>query len=179
MHPHPKDGSFPCPITNVTSMAWCPSGWVPSPKPPPGVPCPGGPPCVFANTSYATGGTWLFDIEADSTETFDLSGQHPELVEQLRARLDNFVNLSVPQDRGSTDPNSDPSRFGGVWTPWLGDTNPAKCAWPAAGPPGPPAQTCGGDGAVGDAELHVYNNTKGKIGCAFSCRRAMRSSTGL
>ena len=189
--PHPKDGSFPYPITNVTSMAWCPSGWVPPPesgampKPPPGVPCPGGPPCVFANTSYATGGTWLFDIEADPTETTDLSGQHPEVVAQLRARLDYFVNLSIPQDHGSFDPNSNPSRFGGVWTPWLGDSNPAKCAWPPPppppgppgppgpppgppGPPGPPAQTCGGDGAVGDAELHVYNNSKGKIGCAFS-----------
>ena len=164
---------FPYAITNVTSMAWCPSGWVPPPesgavpKPPPGVPCPRGPPCVFPNTSYETGGLWLFDIEADPTETTDLREQLPEVVKQLLGRLDYFVNLSIPQDRGIHDPNSDPSHFGGVWTPWLGNPNPAKCAWPPP-PPGPPPQTCGGDRAVGDAELRVYNNSKGKVGCAMT-----------
>ena len=50
--------------------------------------------------------------------------QLPEVVKQLLGRLDYFVNLSIPQDRGIHDPNSDPSHFGGVWTPWLGNPNP-------------------------------------------------------
>lgn len=164
-------------ISNETSMAWCPSGWVPppetgtAPRPPPEVLCPAVP-CVFPNTTYETGGLWLFDIDADPTEQHDLSTRYPEVLSQLTARLNYFINLSIPQDRSTNDPRSDPEHFGGVWTPWAGDPNPASCSKPPPPPPPPPPPLppsptpCGGDGSVGDAELNIFNST-GKLGCQF------------
>eukprot|EP00912_Choanoflagellata_sp_UC4_P000705 UC4_evm2s436 len=112
-------------------MAWCPSGWVAPPesgvlpKPPLDVKCQNVP-CIFPNTTYEFGGVYLFDIEADVN-----------VVDRLRNRLNYYINLSIPQDRGTIDPASNPKNFGGVWTPWIGDKDPAACDAPKPSPSPP------------------------------------------
>ena len=43
---------------------------------------------------------WLFDLEKDPTETTDLSKDHPEIVEQLRQRLNVHRQNSVTPYQG-------------------------------------------------------------------------------
>lgn len=87
---HVEGNTIPVPITNATSQAFCPNGWVPppeggaDPRPPPDVDCPSLPCQWPTNTTYTNGsGLWLFDIEADETETTDLAAKYPEVVQQL------------------------------------------------------------------------------------------------
>jgi len=99
---------------------------------------------------------FLFDVEADPTETTDLAAAHPDMVAQLMERLMVYVNKSIPQQNFPKDPHSDPAQHGGVWTPWVGDPNPAHCqAVPV--PPPPPPVPCGGDGSEGDAEFSILS----------------------
>lgn len=155
--PHPG-ATFPYSITNATSPAFCPNGWVPPPEsgqlpvPPGGIGCEGTP-CYFPNTRYTSGNaTLLFDIEADPTELHDLSMLLPSVLASLMQRLMDFVAESIPQDQSRTDPNSNPARFDGVWTPWVGDPDPTHCA----APPSPPPVPCGPDGAEGDTDGVVF-----------------------
>lgn len=163
---HVSPTTFPYRITNATSPAFCPNGWVPPPesgnpvRPPPDVSCPppAGSPCYFPNTSYTDGsGVFLYNISNDPTEETNLAAQLPTVVKDLLDQLMVFVNKSIPQDHGGKDPRSDPATHGGVWTPWIGDPNPANCqAVPA--PPVPPPRPCGGDGSEGDGLVVVYGN---------------------
>jgi hypothetical protein len=107
-------------------------------------------PCQFPNSSYITESrVQLFDVYADPNERNDLSQQQPAVRRQLLERLQFYVNKSIPQDHGTKDNRSDPANFGGVWTPWEGDPDPAHCAHP----PVPPHPPCGGDGEIGDGSL--------------------------
>eukprot|EP01043_Picozoa_sp_COSAG02_P005978 COSAG02_NODE_166_length_31947_cov_34.168617_11_plen_392_part_00 len=127
---------YPYNISVETSAAVCKNGWVPAPEsgklpePPPEVDCPAVP-CSFPNSSYAsTSNILLFDLEADPSERNDLSKLQPALRQTLLARLQLFVDKNITQEKGRPDPASDPKNFGGVWTPWVGDPNPARCAKP-------------------------------------------------
>ena len=53
-------------------------------------------------------GVFLFNIDADPTEKNDLSSARPDIVQQLMARLNFFVNKSIYQERGANDPASNP-----------------------------------------------------------------------
>lgn len=169
-HFSPRPGAtFPYSITNATSPAFCPNGWVPPPEggqlpvPPGGVGCEGTP-CYFPNTPYTSGNaTLLFDIEADPTEQHDLSTALPAVLDSLMHRLMEFVAETIPQDHSRTDPNSNPAHFHGVWTPWVGDPDPSHCA----APPPPPPVPCGPDGAAGDTDGVVL-----RVGGGHSCSSA-------
>ena len=162
-HPEPSTMSIPYTITNATSPPFCVNGWVPPPESggmpilPPGVQCLAptassaaavapSVPCVFdSNNSYCNGqGIFLFDIETDPTEHFDLAAKYPEVVRQLMDRLDVFVNQSIYQENGAVDPASNPKYFNNVWTPWVGNPDPAACA----APPKPPVPPCNGEGNI-------------------------------
>ena len=53
---------------------------------------------------------------------------------QLLDRLAVYVDQKIPQYNAGMDSASNPVRFGGVWTPWKGDPNPANCAAPPLPP---------------------------------------------
>lgn len=69
-----RDGNshngIPLPVSESTSPPFCPNGWAPPPEsnkplqPPPNTvpPCTGIP-CEFNQSSFVTGGTFLFDLE--------------------------------------------------------------------------------------------------------------------
>ena len=124
-------------LTRNTTPPFCPAGWVPPspllPQPPPDAPeCNpgggGGLPCTLNPKSpYLTGGTWLFDVVSDPEERFDLALKHPDIVSTLLAKLQAINATRVPQSNSPYDPRSDPSLWGGVWTPWEGDKNPLHC----------------------------------------------------
>ena len=134
-------------------------------EPPPGVAC-AALPCTFPNASFMSpSNVLLFDLEADPTERNDLSSTQPGVRQQLMHRLEVYVNQSVPQDHGPRDPRSDPANFGGVWTPWIGDPNPAHCAKP----PTPPRPACGGDGESGDGSVVLLPAHPGKCSASGWC----------
>jgi hypothetical protein len=68
------------------------------PRPPPDVHCTNASACYFPNTTYTSGtGVFLFDIEADPYENSNLAASQPDTVKSLMARLEFFVNKSIPQ----------------------------------------------------------------------------------
>ena len=62
---------------------------------------------------------WLFNITADPHERNDVSASFPDVVSKLKQRIEVYNSTHVEQLRPDFDPKSDPSNFGGVWTPWL------------------------------------------------------------
>ncbi|XP_071099625.1 arylsulfatase I-like [Haliotis cracherodii] len=59
----------------------------------------------------------LFDIDADPTESRDLSRRFPDLVDQLKAKLDTLSATFTPAHVPAADSNGKPRNWGGVWTP--------------------------------------------------------------
>jgi arylsulfatase B len=118
------------PMAPNSTPPFCPAGWVTpegAAQPPPGE-CPGGTPCQLSPTSsYSTGGLWLFDVVEDMEERHDVAAQHPDVVADLLARLQAWNATRIPQSNSPTDPRSDPKHWGGVWTPWVGNPDPAAC----------------------------------------------------
>lgn len=118
------------------SDPWCPNGWTPPPQvgsaykvpiAPPDSGCTGLPCVLSVSSRYVVGSTWLFDVVADPFETRDVAAENPDVVETLLARLQSFNASNVTAQRGTHDPLSDPAKFGGVWTPWRGNPDPAAC----------------------------------------------------
>ena len=141
-----QGGTFPLNVTAATTPPFCPTGWVnidESVTPPPeeagpGGACATGPPCLLPATSpMLTGTTMLFDVVGDMTEQHDLAAENPALVAQLLARIQAINGTNVPQANSPVDPASAPSNFGGVWTPWRGNPDPAVCDPNATAPPAP------------------------------------------
>lgn len=94
------------PSLNVTKDR-CPSGWVH----PDGEEVPPPP-----NPSL----TWLFDLSKDPLEKDDVHEDHPDVVAELRARIEAFNSTHIVQAPGPPiDPAADPRKFGDVWTPWI------------------------------------------------------------
>ena len=61
---------------------------------------------------------WLFDVAADPWERHDLSDKRPDIVKSLLERLAFYNSTAVPVRYPPMDPNSYPSKHGGVWSPW-------------------------------------------------------------
>ena len=84
----------------------CPDGWVHlngTIEPPP----------------YTPSFTWLFNIKEDPNERKNLASEYPEIVKQLKERLEYYNSTHIEQLDPLHDPKSNPANFGGVWTPWL------------------------------------------------------------
>ena len=63
--------------------------------------------------------TWLFNVTADPNEKHNLAESFPDVVSQLKQRIEDFNSTHIPQVRPPFDPRADPDNFEGVWTPWL------------------------------------------------------------
>ena len=62
---------------------------------------------------------WLFNMTADPNEREDLSQSFPEVVAQLRGRIEVYNSSHIYQLSPSVDIRANPANFDGVWTPWL------------------------------------------------------------
>lgn len=109
------------------------NGWFPPPGQDPAnttytVNC-GGPPPSKVDPNACGGSSWcLFDIDADPCEYNDVSAQHPDIVDQLKARLATFQATAVPP-LVPTGCNSVPVRV---------YPSQALAWWPCDLPPPPP-----------------------------------------
>ena len=63
--------------------------------------------------------TWLFNITGDPNERNNVADQYPEVVKQLKERIEYYNSTHIVQLDPPLDPRSNPDNFGGVWTPWL------------------------------------------------------------
>lgn len=126
----------PMNVTQTTSPPFCPTGWVGVPDgsdtfitlPPEAEGICTAPPCLLpTNSRLLQGGTWLFDVVADPTETTDLSTTFPEIVTQLLTRLQEWNATDVPQAHSPYDPASQNPLFNHTATPWRGDPIPSHC----------------------------------------------------
>jgi arylsulfatase B len=67
----------------------------------------------------------LFDLVADPSETHDVAKEHPDVVQQLMQRLQEYHKTYVAPGP-DTDPNCvfkglmNTTQFGSVWNPWCG-----------------------------------------------------------
>ena len=68
---------------------------------------------------YTPSLTWLFNITADPNERNNVADQHPDVVKQLKERIDYYNATYIEQLAPPIDWRSDPALFGHVWTPWL------------------------------------------------------------
>ena len=62
---------------------------------------------------------WLFDIVDDPHEYNDISNSRPDVVADLLTRLAYYNSTAVPVFFKGDDPNADPAKHGGYWSPWL------------------------------------------------------------
>ncbi|XP_065888868.1 arylsulfatase B-like [Dysidea avara] len=68
---------------------------------------------------YTPSFTWLFNIKEDPTERKNIADEHPDIVKQLKERIEYYNSTHIQQLDPPNDPKSNPDNFGGVWTPWL------------------------------------------------------------
>ena len=68
---------------------------------------------------YTPSFTWLFNIKEDPNERNNVADQHPDIVRQLKERIEFYNSTHIKQLDPPGDPNANPANFGGVWTPWL------------------------------------------------------------
>jgi len=61
----------------------------------------------------------LFNIVDDPCEYNNIADQHPEIVDELTAKLDKFKESMVDPMLSDTDPASDPALHDNVWEPWM------------------------------------------------------------
>ena len=60
----------------------------------------------------------LFNLAHDPCEYNDLSEKYPDVLETLKARLDQYRSGMVPSRKLPGDRKSNPKYHGGVWMPW-------------------------------------------------------------
>ena len=63
--------------------------------------------------------TWLFNITADPNERNNVADTYPDVVKQLKKKIEYYNSTHIVQYNLPIDPKCDPANFGGVWTPWL------------------------------------------------------------
>ena len=68
---------------------------------------------------YTPSLTWLFNLTADPNERNNVADKYPEIVEQLKGRIEYYNSTHIKQLNPPFDPKCNPSKFEGVWTPWL------------------------------------------------------------
>lgn len=59
----------------------------------------------------------LFDLEADPTERTDVKDKYPDVYKQMLDRLNFYWKSLVNATYPPPDPDSNPAKFGGVWSP--------------------------------------------------------------
>ncbi|XP_067658130.1 arylsulfatase B-like [Haliotis asinina] len=59
----------------------------------------------------------LYNIREDPTEHHDLAAQMPDIVDKLRARIEDYRKQMVPALYPPNDPASNPKNFGNAWSP--------------------------------------------------------------
>ena len=62
---------------------------------------------------------WLFNITKDPTEHNNVAEDHPDIVAELKAKIEVYNSSHIVQMHHTIDQESNPNLFGGVWTPWL------------------------------------------------------------
>ncbi|XP_050416113.1 arylsulfatase B [Patella vulgata] len=73
---------------------------------------------AMASENYNAYTYQLFNIKDDPTEHNDVSQKYPDIVEKLKARLDDYRKESVkPNYPFLPDTKSDPTNFNNVWSP--------------------------------------------------------------
>ena len=68
---------------------------------------------------YTPSLTWLFNLTADPNERNNVADKYPEIVKQLKERIEYYNSTHIAQINVPIDPKSNPANFGGIWTPWL------------------------------------------------------------
>ncbi|XP_068717714.1 arylsulfatase B-like isoform X2 [Montipora capricornis] len=68
-------------------------------------------------------GPCLFNIEEDPCEYVNQAKAEPEVLASMLHWLEQYNNTMVPPRNKPIDPRSNPDNFGGVWSPWINDTN--------------------------------------------------------
>ena len=68
---------------------------------------------------YTPSLTWLFNLTADPNERNNVADKYPEVVKQLKERIEYYNSTHIAQINVPIDPKSNPANFGGIWTPWL------------------------------------------------------------
>jgi len=68
---------------------------------------------------YTPNLTWLFNIKEDPNERRNVADEHPDIVKQLKERIEYYNSTHIVQLNPKVDPKSNPANFNGVWTPWL------------------------------------------------------------
>lgn len=96
-----------------------------------GIECPSG--WVHLNGSIdmpedgdSASGVWLFNMNSDPNERENLAESHPDVVSQLKERIEFYNSTHIHQMNPPFDPKSDPKYFGGVWTPWMNGVSQAS-----------------------------------------------------
>ena len=95
-----------CSFAPVHKGSMCPDGWVHldgSIELPP----------------YTPSLTWLFNLTADPNERNNVADMYPEVVNQLKERIEYYNSTHIAQINVPIDPKSNPDNFDGIWTPWL------------------------------------------------------------
>ena len=69
---------------------------------------------------YTPSLTWLFNITADPNERSNVADKYPDVVKQLKERIEFYNSTHISQKKPPFDPKCNPANYGGVWTPWLG-----------------------------------------------------------
>lgn len=72
--------------------------------------------------------TYLFDVTSDPYQEKDVILQYPEVAQRMLARLDEYIDQSLPDGHGPTVPESNPDNHNGYWTPWMGQKPSEKAA---------------------------------------------------
>ena len=62
---------------------------------------------------------WLFNITADPNERDNVAVKYPDVVKQLKGRIELYNATHIKQLAPSLDLCSDPAFHHGIWTPWL------------------------------------------------------------
>lgn len=64
----------------------------------------------------------LYDISQDPTECYNIAQNHTNVVEDLKALLDDYRKHLMPNPARNYDPRSDPKYWNDYWSPWLNET---------------------------------------------------------
>ncbi|XP_046561885.1 arylsulfatase B-like [Haliotis rubra] len=59
----------------------------------------------------------LYNLHSDPAERYNLAPKKPDVVDQLRARIEDYRKQMVPALYPPGDPASNPKNFGNVWSP--------------------------------------------------------------
>lgn len=62
--------------------------------------------------------TWLFNVISDPTEHHNVANDHPDIVAELKSKIDGYNRNPLVMKYYLTDPASNPLKYNDVWTPW-------------------------------------------------------------